>query len=208
MSPSTAETVPDMLGMTLAGARSALDAADIGKYSWLYGCYGSSNINEVVKQVPGGGAEIARTVVVEIFLQANNCTETVPDVIGMTLAGARSALDAADIGKYSWLYGCYGSSNFNEVVKQTPGGAAKVPRTTDVEIFLQADNCPTTVPNVVGLNESAAISMLEQAGFRVHWIFECLGSPAIGLVVTQSPAAGTSDDRGNTVSIQLQANNC
>jgi eukaryotic-like serine/threonine-protein kinase len=197
-----------MLGMTLAAARSALDAADVGKYSWLYGCYGSSDIGEVVKQAPGGGAVIPRTGVVEIFLQANDCTETVPDMIGMTLAAARSALDAADVGKYSWLYGCYGSSDIGEVVKQAPGAGEKVPRTTDVEIFLQADNCPTTVPNVVGLNESAAISTLEQAGFRVSWIFECLGSPDIGLVVTQSPAAGTSDDRGNTISIKLQANNC
>jgi hypothetical protein len=62
-----------MLGMTLAGARSALYTADIGKYSWLYGCYGSSDLGAVVSQSPGGGARVPRTTLVKIFLQANNC---------------------------------------------------------------------------------------------------------------------------------------
>jgi hypothetical protein len=77
---------------------------------------------------------------------SRSTTEIVPDMLGMTLAAARSALYAADVGKYSWLYGCYGSPKTGKVVKQTPGGGAKVARTTVIKIFLQADNCPTTLP--------------------------------------------------------------
>ena len=131
-----------MLGMTLAAARSALYAADVGKYTWQYGCYGSPNIGKVVKQTPGGGAKVARTIDIKFSLQADNCTEeTVPDMLGMTLAAARSALYAADVGKYTWQYGCYGSPNIGKVVKQTPGGGAKVARTIDIKFFLQANNC-------------------------------------------------------------------
>jgi beta-lactam-binding protein with PASTA domain len=130
-----------MLGMTLAGARSALAATSFAKYSWLYGCYSSSNFGAVVSQNPGGGAQVPRTTLVKISLQANNCQATVPDMLGMTLAQARSALDAADFAKYSWLYGCYGSSNIGAVVSQNPGGGAQVPRTTLVKISLQANNC-------------------------------------------------------------------
>ena len=134
-------TVPNMLGMTLAAARSALYTVDFAKYSWLYGCYGSSNIDKVVRQSPGGGAQVSRTTPVKIFLQADNCLATVPNMLGMTLAQARSALYAVDFAKYSWLYGCYGSSNIDKVVRQSPGGGAQVSRTTPVKIFLQADNC-------------------------------------------------------------------
>ncbi len=67
-------------------------------------------------------------------------------MLGMTLAAARSALYAADVATYSWMYGCYGSPNTGKVVKQTPAGGAKVARTTHVNIFLQANNCPTTSP--------------------------------------------------------------
>jgi serine/threonine-protein kinase len=79
---------------------------------------------------------------------------------------------------------------------------------TLVKIYLQANNCPASVPNVIGMNQSAAVSTIEQAGFRAHWTYECLGSSTLGVVVTQSPAAGTSYARGSTVSIQLQATNC
>jgi beta-lactam-binding protein with PASTA domain len=135
-----------MIGMSLAQAKAALNAADAGPYSWLYGCYGSSNIGLVVRQTPGGGAEIPRTTLIQIFLQNNNCPVTVPDMIGMTLAQAKAALNAADAGPYSWLYGCYGSSNIGLVVRQTPGGGAEIPRTTLIQIFLQNNNCPATVP--------------------------------------------------------------
>jgi beta-lactam-binding protein with PASTA domain len=135
-----------MIGMSLAQAKAALNAADAGPYSWLYGCYGSSNINLVVKQTPGGGTEIPRTTLIQVFLQASNCPITVPDMIGMSLAQAKAALNAADAGPYSWLYGCYGSSNINLVVKQTPGGGTEIPRTTLIQVFLQASNCPATAP--------------------------------------------------------------
>jgi beta-lactam-binding protein with PASTA domain len=130
-----------MLGMTLAGARSALYTAGFDKYSWLYGCHGSSNIGAVVSQSPRGGAKVSRTTFVKIFLQANNCAATVPNMLGMTLAAARSALAAAGFNKYSWLYGCYASSNIGAVVSQSPRGGAQAPRTTSVKIFLQANNC-------------------------------------------------------------------
>jgi beta-lactam-binding protein with PASTA domain len=135
-----------MIGMSLAQAKAALNAADAGPYSWLYGCYGSPNIGLVVKQTPGGGAEIPRTTLIQIFLQNNNCPITVPNMIGMTLAQAKAALNAADAGPYSWLYGCYGSSDIGLVVKQTPAGGAQIPRTTLIQIFLQANNCPATAP--------------------------------------------------------------
>jgi beta-lactam-binding protein with PASTA domain len=73
-----------MIGMTLAQAKAALNAADAGPYSWLYGCYGSSNIGLVVKQTPGGGAEIPRTTLIQIFLQNNNCPATAPASSGGT----------------------------------------------------------------------------------------------------------------------------
>jgi eukaryotic-like serine/threonine-protein kinase len=200
--------VPNVVGRTLAQAKSVIFTAGFHKYHWLYGCYGSPNIGDVVKQIPGAEAQAPGTTRVQLYLQAENCLATVPNVVGRTLAQAKSVIFTAGFHKYSWQYGCYGSPNIGDVVKQIPGAEAQAPRTTRVQFYLQANNCPTTVPNVIGMNESNAISTIEQAGFRVHWIFLCLGSPNIGLVVTQSPAAGASYDGGNTVTIKLQANNC
>jgi beta-lactam-binding protein with PASTA domain len=62
-------------------------------------------------------------------------------MVSMTLAAARSALAAAGFAHYSWLYSCYGSPNIDEVVKQSPAGGTQAPPNTDVNIYLQADNC-------------------------------------------------------------------
>jgi len=199
--------VPNTLGKSFAQARSALFAAGFHKYAWLYGCYGAT-IGQVVKQVPAAGTQVVLTRRVKFFLQADNCPAAVPNTLGASLPQARSALSAAGFDRYSWLYGCYSSPNIGEVVKQVPVAGTRIPVTSLVKIYLQANNCPAPVPNVIGMNQSAAVSTIEQAGFRVHWVYECLGSSTIGVVVTESPAAGTSYARGSTVSIQLQANNC
>jgi PASTA domain len=139
---SSTGTVPKMLGMNLAAARSALAAAGFDSYSWLYGCYRSPKIGAVVRQTPGGGARVPRTTHVDIYLQANNCgVAAVPKMLGMNLAAARSALAAAGFDSYSWLYGCYRSPKIGAVVRQTPGGGARVRQTTHVNIYLQANNC-------------------------------------------------------------------
>jgi PASTA domain len=136
-------------------------------------------------------------------------TGTVPNVLGVTLANATSAVYAAGFSKYSWLYSCYGSAHIGQVVRQIPAPGAQVARTTHVRLYLQAGNCAVTVPNVVGMSFSAAVAAILRAGFHhYHWVYKCLGSSNIGAVVTQSPAAGTSYGAEETVSIQLQANNC
>jgi PASTA domain len=70
---SATGTVPNMLGMNLAAARSALAAAGFDTYHWQYGCYRSPNTGAVVRQTPGGGARVSQTTYVNIYLQANNC---------------------------------------------------------------------------------------------------------------------------------------
>jgi PASTA domain len=199
--------VPNLAGDTLTQAKSAIFTAGFHLYSWLYSCYGSPSILEVVRQDPAAGARAALTTRVHMYLQADNCPTPVPNVIGLDQTSAVSAVEQAGF-KVHWEYECLGSSNIGAVITQTPKAGTSYPRGDTVSIDLQANNCPTPVPNVIGLDQTSAVSTLEQAGFKVHWEYECLGSSNIGAVITQTPKAGTSYPRGDTVSIDLQANNC
>ncbi len=199
--------VPNLAGDTLAQGRSALFTAGFSAYSWLYGCYGSPNIGEVVRQDPAAGARAAVSTRVHMYLQADNCPTPVPNVIGLDQTSAVSTLEQAGFDVH-WEYECLGSSDIGAVITQSPTAGTSYPRGDTVDIDLQANNCPTPVPNVIGLDQTSAVSTLEQAGFDVHWEYECLGSSDIGAVITQSPTAGTSYPRGDTVDIELQANNC
>jgi serine/threonine-protein kinase len=43
---------------------------------------------------------------------------------------------------------------------------------------------------------------------NIPWVYECLGSPNIDDVVTESPAPGTNLGDTQPVSLKLQAGNC
>lgn len=146
LSNPTTGTVPNVLGTTLAEARSALYAAGFGKYSWLYSCYGSSNIGKVVKQSPGAGAQVALTTHLQLYLQAENCTATVPNVIGMSLSAAISTLQQAGFPHVHWIFECLGSSN-GTVVIQSPTAGTSYGTNETVDLQAQAENClPTATP--------------------------------------------------------------
>jgi eukaryotic-like serine/threonine-protein kinase len=199
--------VPSLLGMTLAQAHCALNGASFAGYSSVYGCYGSRNLNQVVKQNPPAGAHATLDTRVQLNLQGGNCPTAVPNVVGLDKTAAISALQQAGF-RVDWAYQCLNSLANGDVVTQSPRAGTIYPTSDTVSIQLQASNCPAVVPKVVGLDKTAAISALEQAGFRVDSAYQCLNSSANGNVVTQSPRAGTIYFTGDTVSIYLQASNC
>jgi beta-lactam-binding protein with PASTA domain len=129
-----------VLYTTLSAAASALEARGFHNIPYLYDCYGSPDIGDVVRQSPGAGARISLTAPVQLFLQANNC-HTVPNVMGMSLSDAAYTLKAAGFDNIPYLYGCYGSSSIGDVVSQSPAPGTSYGATQPVSLKLQANNC-------------------------------------------------------------------
>jgi Protein kinase domain/PASTA domain len=136
----TTSTVPDVLYTTLSGAAATLKGRGFDNIPYVYGCYGSSYLDDVIRQDPGAGARIALTAPVQLYLQANNC-DTVPNVIGMDLSDAAYTLKQAGFDNIPYVYGCYGSSKIGDVVSQSPGAGVSYGSTQPVSLKLQANNC-------------------------------------------------------------------
>jgi serine/threonine-protein kinase len=62
-----------VLYTTLSGAAATLKGDGFDNIPYLYGCYGSSEIGDVVSQSPGAGGSYGSTQPVSLKLQANNC---------------------------------------------------------------------------------------------------------------------------------------
>jgi beta-lactam-binding protein with PASTA domain len=77
---------------------------------------------------------------VHLYLQANNC-HTVPDVIGMNLPNAAAALKNAGFTDIPYMYKCYGSTDINAVVRQSPAAGTTHSRLQPISLELQASNC-------------------------------------------------------------------
>jgi eukaryotic-like serine/threonine-protein kinase len=65
--------VPDVVGLNLSSAEYQLKQAGFSNIQYMYNCYDSPNIDEVVRQSPGSGSSYGSTQPVAIDLQDTNC---------------------------------------------------------------------------------------------------------------------------------------
>lgn len=124
---------------------------------------------------------------------------TVPGVVGMSSSSAQAALQSAG----------YSAAPVNQasdepagtVVGQTPAAGTVLPAGNSVTIYVSSGPPQKTVPSVVGLDEAAARTKISSAGFSASVSY--VGGTPPGMVVSQSPSAGTRMVAGSTVSISV-----
>jgi serine/threonine-protein kinase len=132
----------------------------------------------------------------------------VPDVLGRPLDPAAAALKQAGFDNIPYLYDCYSASPAGTVVRQDPAPGARAARTNPIHLYLEANDC-ATLPDVRGQRLDSAAAALRQAGAtNIPYVYECLGSPDIGAVISQSPDPGTTQIATSPVRLELQANDC
>ena len=128
---------------------------------------------------------------------------TVPDLTNCTPSEAQDLLN-----KYG-LKGQAGDSVYNadvevgHVAEQEPAAetSAKAGDTITYHLSQGAEQVP--VPNVVGESQSSATSALQSAGFEVSVTQSSSSSVEKGNVISTNPYAGTSADKGSTVTITV-----
>lgn len=124
---------------------------------------------------------------------------TVPSVIGMSASAATSLLQGA--GFLVQETHVYGPSPPNTVVDQNPRGGTTAPVGSTVTIVICEGPQPSnTVPNVVGKNETSAVSTIINAGF-VPGVYYATDPTKVGIVTSQHPGGGSQAPPGSTVYI-------
>jgi penicillin-binding protein 1A len=96
------------------------------------------------------------------------------------------------------------------VISQDPAAGSQSAQGSTIVITVAAKppgSTPATIPNVIGLSESAAVSKLKAAGFQVAVVkkWECHPAPSCGAepgkVWQQNPPGGVTAETGSTVTI-------
>ena len=88
------------------------------------------------------------------------------------------------------------------VFKQDPQPGAKVNKGAQVTIYSSTGPPKTTVPNVIGLDTSDALSRLADAGLK--WkLTQVNSSKQSGTVIDQTPNGGASVDKGSVVNLKV-----
>jgi serine/threonine-protein kinase len=126
----------------------------------------------------------------------------VPTVRGKQVADATAVLEGA--GFQVAIVKQVSQQPPGTVLDQSPGPNARAPKGSTVTLTVAKMSNKVDVPNVVGQNENDAISSLAALGFGARTRNQTVTSQAQdGVVLSQTPPAGTKLRRGGVVSLVI-----
>jgi serine/threonine-protein kinase len=188
--------------MTESIAQQTLDSAGLKmETEEEYITSESQQAGVVAEQDPAAGDELEKDGTVKAKI---NTELKMPNLLGMTQSEAESALDDAGLKAVTVSETpVTDASMVGKVTAQEPKAGTLVSPDTRVTLEIGKESETVTVPNVVGLDQPSAESQLKDAGLEVN--VEQQESPAVpeGLVISQSPSAGTNVAKGTTVTITV-----
>jgi eukaryotic-like serine/threonine-protein kinase len=138
---------------------------------------------------------------VAYYLLAGGKTTSVPLVNGQPVATAQREITANNLRS---AVVDEASNNIQKglVISSNPGQGDNVAPNTLVTLYVSTGAAPVAVPNVVGQQETAAQSELQQKGFQVSAKSDPTSTQPSGTVISQSPSGGTAP-QGSTVTITV-----
>lgn len=193
-------SVPQLIGMERdAAARTVTDAhlgvtVDPGVPSETVGA------GKVAEQTPQPGGSLARGGQVHLRLSVGPERFAVPDVTGMSVDDARTALRAnqLDAGQIDNAYD--DSVPAGKIVRSDPPSASNLQRGSPVSLTVSSGPAPVDVPDALaGQSADGVESQLRGMGLQVQRQTQHSGDVSAGLVISASPTGTVS--RGTTVTL-------
>ncbi len=181
--------VPDVLGRPQSAAAEAITGARlvVGTVTWQYSL--TVPVDSVISQSVTAGTPVLSGAVVDLAVSKGGIAA--PNVVGKSGDEAAALIVGAGlvIGTVTQEYSL--SVPSGAVISQSI--AAGTPVLPDTPIDLVVSKGGITVPNVAGLAQNAAATVLTDAGLAVGIVTqEYSPSVQVGMVMTQTPLAGTS----------------
>lgn len=197
-SAGPATVVPNVIGLLDAAARAAITAAALTASATII--TDLSPAGTVLSQAPAGGSAASFGDLVILEESSGPATGTVPDVTGLTIAAASAAIVAAgfSVGTIDVPYN--NTVPAGQVFDQSPAGGSTAFVGSPVDIIASNGPEPLTVPNVIGMTDADAASLLTSLLLRHTVTFGFNTVVPAGIIYSQAPSAGQPIAQGGTVS--------
>ena len=194
-----------LLGANLSDAEAALDAAGLA-VSTERVFHPTEPAGAVLTVSPAETAGIPKDGSVTLTVSKGpDLREVTIEAVGMPLRDVEDALGEAGFSVPTALHVYSDSVPAGMVISATVDGepitlGAKYPVGTVVILTCSDGREPVVIPNVVGLTAVAAIDAIKALGLKPSQTYAYSDTVAAGIIKTQSPAAGTTGYRLDTVS--------
>ncbi len=159
---------------------------------------------KVIGTDPPAGTEKQLGSTVTVIVSSGPAPVKVPDVKGQQLSGAESTLANAGLELGTVTKKTSATDSPGTVLSQSPATGTSVKAGSQVDLVVAEAPKEATVPDVLGETSSFAGNALRAAGFKVRTAHAPTNEPGqVGLVVRQSPTAGTKAPKGSTVTVTI-----
>ena len=216
VSAGPAVTVPNVVGKQLAAASQELQADKLRSNVVKY-VASNKPTGTVLTQDPVAPQTVKSGTVVNLTVSGTQTLTQVPNVVGSSPASAGSLLASSNLTVGNQTSMCSSFPN-GTVASQSPSAGTQVQPNTPVNLVVSTGVCPTTttststttttapmvtVPSVIGDSQSAAQSQLMGVGLPGNYSAPttCTGTQQPNVVLTQSPAGGSSVASGSAVNL-------
>lgn len=194
-------SVPDVTGMELEKAGSLLVKSDLQvAVNEVF----SNDVKEgyVISQTPPAGMKLTKNSVLTLTVSLGKAMVTAPELTGKTLLMAEAMLEDAGLEvKVTEEY----SDTIAEgmVIYQTPEAKSGIYSGDTVEIVVSKGKIPVVVPDVTGVKEQDAVSLLTENGLVYNIKTAYSDTVKEGCVISQNPESGESRVKGDNVVITV-----
>ena len=191
--------VPQVVGLTVSSARGRLDKAGL-QPSEREENSDTVAKGKVVSVSPGEGQKVDKGSSVTLVVSSGKPQAEVPDVVGKSFDEAQSTLQAA--GFKVTRKDKESDKDPGTVLAQDPKSGAQIDSGSTVALTVAKEPAAAPVPDVTGEDSPDAIRKLSSMGFEVDPQTRDVDTPdGDGVVIEQTPAAGTKAKKGSKVTI-------
>lgn len=194
--------VPNVVGLQSTAAQAAIVSAGLIVGTITLRTNPIIPVGQVISQDPPGGNTVAVGTAVNLVVSSGPTSVFVPNVVGMTLSAAQTALVNAGLAVGTIANQPSTTAPAGSVISQTPAANTAVAPGSTVNLVVSTGAGQVSVPNVVGLQRTAAGTVLVSAGLSVGTITtQFTTTVPAGQVLQQTPAAGMIVTLGTAVNL-------
>ncbi len=155
---------------------------------------------QVTRTDPAEGDRVLRSGTLTAWVSRGPERHPVPQVTGLTLADATSALTRGNLALGAVREDYHDTVALGAVVSQATSPGSQVKRDTRVDLVVSRGPAPVELGDWVGKPLAEASAWAETAGLKVAASEENHDTIPAGSIISQNPAAGTAH-RGDTLTL-------
>lgn len=194
--------IPDVTGKSANDATQILQAAGF-KVNPSNQASDTVPAGNVITTMPGPGQTQGQGGLVTVVVSTGKAQVTIPSLEGQSPSVAGNKLGSLGLGDAS-ASEASNSIPAGQVTRTSPQAGTMVPVGSTVTVYQSTGPAQVSVPNLAGDTQAQAGSALQNAGLKGSFTNGAASSASQnGMVIAQSPNAGTTVAAGSTVTVTI-----